>query len=158
MSEINYEIVLDLRYGGFTGAQLDKLMDDPVVSEHPVSCQFAYSPTCEGPDSWRIIVTIASPFLIVGGSFLKKLGEDLYGWFKGQVKEVFTEKSNGDGYCELHFDDVFIEVGNHPSEEGFAEIWRQLPEALQAEDLSFSKRWYVSYDEKNSKVSIHPCS
>lgn len=156
MSDFEYEIVLELRYGGFTGSHLDKLMHSDVIIDHPISCRFMHSSTCEGPDSWRIFLIVASPFAVIGTAMLKKLADDLYDWFKTRLKDVFSERSNGDGYCELRFEDVIIEIHNHPSEECFADIWLDLSQITKAQDLSLSKRWVVVYDNANLTTTLVP--
>ena len=138
------------------GDDLNEIMSDDIVTERPISCKFQFSSTCEGEHSWRIFLIVASPFAIVGTVLLKELGKDLYHWLKTRVKDVFTRKSNGDGFAVIEFQDLEITIPYHPSEDAFAEVWLELHRALQEIDPTITNSFTAEYDDESRTVKLIP--
>ena len=143
-----HKIIVDLRWGGgadngFDGKDLEEVMSGDIVFDRDVVCHFAFASTCEGPDSWRIFIEVGVGVAFVSKGFMGALGKDVYGWSKDNLKKVFTRKRNGDGWAEIQFKDIVIEVAFHPSDDLFADIWLELPDLIEDTDFSRHKRWSV---------------
>ncbi len=144
MEYIPHKIICDLRWGGFDGTDIDEIMSDTeIVCNHNLRCEVSYSPSEEGPDSYRIYVEIGLILALVTKPFLEELGKDLYGWCKSKLSKVFKRKSNGEGWAELRFEDTTIIILDHPSLDSFADCWLELPELITSQDLSKSKKWVL---------------
>lgn len=151
-----HKITVNLRWGGgpengFSGDDMETLMASEIVVDRPVVCQFAFSSTCEGVHSWRIIVEIGVVAALVGKSFMDALGKDLYEWSRDYLKGVFAKKKNGDGWAELRFEDVRIMLPARPSDEEFADMWLELPGLIEAADFTGSEQWFLERDPKSGK-------
>ena len=153
MSNTPHKITLDLRWGGYTGSDIDELMSD-VPGNHPIRCEIESYPTCEGPNSYRIYVDIGVVLALVGKPFLEELAKDLYRWSKGALGSVFKRKKSADGWAELRFRDKTIILGDFPASDQFADSWLALPDLLDSEDLSGSETWYVEVDPVTQKVTL----
>jgi len=151
MENIPHNIICDLRWGGFNGTDIDEIMSDSnVVLNHGLRCEVSHDSCAEGPDSYRIYVVIGVLLTLITKPFLEELGKDLYRWCKSRLSNVFKRKNNGEGLTELRFEDVTIEINDHPSEDSFADCWLELPELITSQDLSKSKVWRLEHGTDDS--------
>lgn len=155
METIPHEIVLDLNWTGFHGSDVDEVVPD-FLTERVVRCQLQWQPSCEGPDSYRILITIGALAALVGNQFLSELGKDMYRWCKAGLGKIFRRKPNASGWTELHFKDAVVRVDAHPAEEVFADFWLALPELITKTDLSQSRLWTVEFDPSSKTPVLIP--
>jgi len=155
MNSVPHKITLDLRWGGFTGADVDELMTEP-PGENPVRCELESYLTCEGPNSYRIFIDIGLVVALVGKPFLEEFGKDLYRWSKAGLGSVFRRKKSADGWTELRFKDKTIYVDDFPGNDSFAECWLDLPELLETTDLDSSDAWEIVATPENKSASLVP--
>lgn len=153
MSNTPHKITLDLRWGGYTGTDIDELMSK-VPGSHPIRCELESYPTCEGPNSYRIFVEIGTVLALAGKPFLGEFAKDLYKWSKGALGTVFRRKKSADGWAELRFKDKTIILDDYPASDEFADSWLALPDLLETEDLSGSDAWKVEVDPVTKKVTL----
>jgi len=155
MNSVPHKITLDLRWGGFTGADVDEIMSEP-PGENPIRCELESYPTCEGPHSYRIFVDIGILATLVGKPFLEEFGKDLYRWAKAGLGNVFRRKKSADGWTELRFKDKTVYVDDFPGDESFADCWLELPDLLEDSDLRSSDAWKIVTNPGDGAVRLEP--
>lgn len=155
MNSVPHKITLDLRWGGFTGADVDEIMSEP-PGENPIRCELESYSTSEGPHSYRIIVEIGLLAALVGKPFLEEFGKDLYRWAKTGLGNVFRRKKSADGWTEVRFKDKTVYVDDAPGAESFADCWLELPGLLDATDLQSSDAWEIVTNPEEGEIRLEP--
>ncbi len=155
MNSVPHKITLDLRWGGFTGSDIDEIMSEP-PGENPVRCELESYSTCEGPNSYRIFIEVGVLVALVGKPFLEEFGKDLYRWAKAGLGNVFRRKRSADGWTELRFKDKTIYVDDFPGDDSFADCWLDLPNLLETTDLEASNAWEIVADSQTRTTRLEP--
>ncbi len=148
--EHKHLIIVHLNSTGFSVEDIVEIRPDfeaPSGNDRPVRYELQWDSCAMGPCSYTISVIIYAAIGAISTGFLAALGADLYKWSRDRLQKVFSKRLSGEGDTIIQFDDKSIRMDFHPSEESFAEVWRQLPDLVCLIEDSECKAWRVTKNE-----------